>query len=113
MVAVLPQDAKRVVALNKELLTAESTDLTEDQRRGLLTQIQAAITKVTSLITLPRSSSITLTSTKGAIPLTVLSTSSVHARVELRLSSERLIFQAFSPPNGRCRFRPRPARSAT
>ena len=103
MVAVLPQDAKRAAGLGKELLIAESTDLTEGQRRGLLTQVQAAITKVTSLITLPRSSSITLTSTKGAIPLTVLSTSAVHARVELRLSSERLIFQAFTPPSGHCR----------
>ncbi len=102
MVAVLPQQAKQVVVLNKELLTAESTDLTEAQRQGLLTQIQAAITKVTSLFTLPRSSSITLTSTRGAIPLTVLSTASVHARVQLRLSSERLIFHAFSPPNGSC-----------
>lgn len=102
MVAVLPQEAKRVVVLNEELLTAESTDLNEDQRQGLLTQIQAAITKVTSLITLPRSSSITLTSTRGSIPLTVLSTSSEHARVELRLSSERLLFQVFTPPNGRC-----------
>ena len=102
MVAVLPQEAQRVVALRKELLTSESTDLTELQRQGLLTQIQAAITKVTSLITLPRSTSITLTSTRGSIPLTVLSTSSVHARVELRLSSERLIFQRFSTSNGRC-----------
>jgi hypothetical protein len=102
MVAVLPQEAKRVVVLKKELLTAESTDLTESQRRGLLTQIQAAITKVTSLITLPRSTSITLTSTRGSIPLTVLSTSSLHARVELRLSSERLIFQRFSTSDGRC-----------
>ncbi len=73
MVAVLPQEAPRVVTLNKDLLTAESTDLTEAQRQGLLAQIQKAITKVTSLITLPRSSSITLTSTKGEIPLTVLS----------------------------------------
>ena len=102
MVAVLPQEAQRVVVLRKELLTSESTDLTELQRQGLLTQIQAAITKVTSLITLPRSTSITLTSTRGSIPLTVLSTSSLHARVELRLSSERLIFQRFSTSDGRC-----------
>jgi hypothetical protein len=102
MVAVLPQEAPRVVTLNKDLLTAESTDLIEAQRQGLLAQIQKAITKVTSLITLPRSSSITLTSTKGEIPLTVLSSSSVRARVELRMASERLIFQHFSPPNGRC-----------
>ena len=102
MVAVLPQEAKRVVVLNQDLLTAESTDLTQNQREGLLNQIQSAITKVTSLITLPRSTSITLTSTRGSIPLTVLSTSSLHARVELRLSSERLIFQHFSPPDGRC-----------
>jgi hypothetical protein len=102
MVAVLPQEAKRVVTLNEELLTAESADITEAQRQGLLTQVQAAVTKVTSLITLPRSSSITLTSTKGSIPLTVLSRAPVRARVELRLSSERLLFQAFSPPNGSC-----------
>ncbi len=102
MVAVLPQDAGRVITLNKQLLTAESSDLTEAQRQSLLHEIQTAITQVTSLITLPRSSSITLTSTRGAIPLTVFSAPSVHPRVELRLSSERLIFRPFTPPNGKC-----------
>ncbi len=113
MVAVLPQDAGRVASLNKELLTAESGDLTEVQRQSLLRQVQAAITQVTSLITLPQSSSITLTSTKGAIPLTVLSPPSLHARVELRLSSERLIFQLFFPRMESVGFRPPPARCAT
>jgi hypothetical protein len=102
MVAVLPQDAGRAVILNKQLLVAESTDLTEAQRQSLLHEIQTAVTQVTNLITLPRSSSITLTSSTSDIPLTVFSTPSEHPRVELRLSSERLIFRQFSPPNGKC-----------
>jgi hypothetical protein len=88
---------------SRELLTAESSDLTEAQRQNVLGSVLAATKQVTSLITLPRSSSITLTATKGEIPLTVLAAPSLHARVELRLSSPRLIFRVFFPSNGKCR----------
>ena len=106
LAAVLPSDSKdaqQTARLDRELLTAESSDLTEAQRGVLLGQIIGSTRRVMSEISLPRASSITLTSTKGQIPLTVLSARSLHARVELRLTSQRLIFRVFSPAGGRCR----------
>jgi hypothetical protein len=44
-----------------------------------------------------------LTSPKAQLPLTVLSAPSLRARVELRLSSQRLIFRQSFPPEGKCR----------
>jgi hypothetical protein len=102
MAAVLPDEAQRTATLGTDLLIAESSELSDAQRHSLLTRVEGAITRVGNLITLPRSSSITLTSTRGQIPLTVLMAPAMHARVQLRLSSERLIFQSFSPSNGTC-----------
>jgi hypothetical protein len=105
--AILPQIAGQTQALDRDLLTAESGDLTEAQRQDLLGQVFTASDRVTSLITLPRASSITLTSTRGEVPLTMLLAPSLraqHVRVELRLSSQRLIFHQAFPPDGRCRI---------
>ena len=103
LAAVLPQDAQRVETLSRILLTSESSALTAAERHRLIAAVTGAVRQVTDPITLPRSSSITLTSTRGAIPLTVLSAPSLHAHVEMRLSSQRLIFHPFSPPEGTCR----------
>ncbi len=101
--AVLPRATQEAEELDRDLLTAESSDLGEAQRQRLLGQVFTASNRVTRLITLPRSSSITLTSTKTQLPLTVLSAPALRARVELRLSSQRLIFRQSFPPEGRCR----------
>jgi hypothetical protein len=106
LAAILPadsKDAQQTARLDRELLTAESSDLSAGPRGVLLGQIIGSTRKVMSEITLPHASSITLTSTRGQIPLTVLSVASLHARVELRLSSQRLIFRMFSPLGGHCR----------
>jgi hypothetical protein len=89
--------------LGLQLLTAESIDLTEGQRQQLLAAALAATDKLTNLVTLPRGTSITLTSTRGIVPLTILSAPQYHAQVELRLRSQKLIFHPFSPPEGKCR----------
>jgi hypothetical protein len=105
LTAVLPPDSKNTqgaATLDRELLTAESIDLTEEERGELLNHVIATSGRVMSEIRLPRASSITLTSTKGEIPLTILSLPSLHARVELRLTSQRLIFRRFTPPRGHC-----------
>ncbi len=102
--AILPDDAPMADTLGQELLTAESSDVTEAQRLNVLGAISKATNGLTNLITLPHSSSITLTSTRGQIPLTVLSATRLHVRVELRLSSERLIFHLFYPSDGKCRL---------
>jgi hypothetical protein len=100
--AILPLAARQAAALGQELLTAESSDITEAQRESLLGLVFMASDRVTKLITLPAASSITLTSTRGEVPLTVLSAPSLRARVELRLSSQRLIFHQAFAPNGKC-----------
>jgi hypothetical protein len=102
--AILPRAAQQASELNRDLLTAESSDLNEAQRQQLLGLVFTATDRVTRLITLPRASSITLTSTKAQIPLTMLSAPSLRARVELRLSSQRLIFRQAFPPEGKCRI---------
>jgi len=102
LAAVLPQDAHQTVALGRALLTAESSDITEGQRQALLSTVSTEANRAISQITLPGGSSITLTSTTGQIPLTVLAPPTLHARVQLRLSSQRLIFRLFSPPGGKC-----------
>ena len=100
--SVLPSDGKQVDSLGQDVLVAESSDITEGLRQGLLQAVSSAASKATSQITLPLASSITLTSTKGQIPLTVLAPPALHAHVQLRLTSQRLIFQVFSPPDGHC-----------
>jgi hypothetical protein len=102
--AILPQAPEQAQLLDRDLLTSESSDLTEAQRQSLLGAVFTASDRVTSLISLPRASSITLTSTKGEVPLTVLSAPSLRARVQLRLSSQRLIFHLSFPPGGKCRI---------
>jgi hypothetical protein len=102
--AILPQSPEQAQLLDRDLLTSESSDVTEGQRQSLLGEVFTASNRVTRLISLPRASSITLTSTKGEVPLTVLSVPSLRARVQLRLSSQRLIFHLSFPPGGKCRI---------
>jgi hypothetical protein len=103
--SVLPSDSKdtqQTARLDQELLTAESSDLTEPERSHLLGQINSYAGRVMGEIKLPGASSITLTSTRGQIPLTILSAVSLHARVQLRVNSQRLIFRPFTPAGGHC-----------
>ncbi len=98
---VFPTDTQ-VGGMGQDVLIAESSDVTEAERHSLLGAVSGAIGQKLKLITLPLESSITLTSTKGQIPLTVLASPSLHARVELRLTSERLIFRPFSTAGAAC-----------
>jgi hypothetical protein len=91
-----------VQSLQLQLLVSESSDLTGAQRQAMLGAIGDTTSKYFKAVALPHSSSITLTSTRGEIPLTILSSSRLHVRVRLQLSSERLFFHPFNPPNGHC-----------
>ncbi len=75
-------------------------DITEGQRQALLGSVAKNSGRVFGQISLPGSSSITLTSTKAQIPLTILLKRPLKAHVELQLTSQRLLFQPFVPPNG-------------
>ncbi|HEX4863179.1 MAG TPA: DUF6049 family protein, partial [Acidimicrobiales bacterium] len=100
--AETPGVSSVVAEIQDQLLVAESSDISEPQRQSLVGAVNREANRELGEVTLPGSSSITLTSNKGQVPLTVLSLAGAHARVELRLSSQRLIFRAFNPANGHC-----------
>jgi hypothetical protein len=100
--AVVPAGGPVAGELGRRLLLVESSDVGPGPRARVTSGVLAAIDSVRSSISLPGSTSITLTARKGSLPLSVLSAASFHAHVELRLSSEKLIFEPFSPPGGRC-----------
>jgi hypothetical protein len=101
--SILASDQQAGEQLGNALLVAESTDVTEAQRKAILNAVRAGSAGALHQVTLPGSSSITLTATRGQIPLTILSAGGLRAHVELRLSSSRLIFRPFIPPGGSCR----------
>jgi hypothetical protein len=104
--ALLPGDQPAITAtateIQNQLLVAESNEISGGQRAALLSAVKLEATRQLQSVTLPGSSSITLTATKGQIPLTILSAGGARAKVELRLSSQRLIFRPFDPGNGHC-----------
>jgi hypothetical protein len=100
--AVVPAAAPAAGGLGRRLLLAESSDVGPGPRARLTSGVLSAIDSVRTSISLPGSTSITLTARKGSLPLSVLSAASFHAHVELRLSSDKLIFEPFSPPGGTC-----------
>lgn len=103
---LLPGDQPAITAvataMQNQLLVAESNEISGAQRDALLAAVKSEATRQLQSVTLPGSSSITLTATKGQIPLTILSAGGARAKVELRLSSQRLIFRPFDPANGHC-----------
>ena len=89
--------------LQKQLLLAESSNLSDNRRRVVLNGIARATNQVQHVASLPPATTITLTSTKGQIPLTILVAGNAHPRIQLHLRSQRLIFRPFSPKEGECR----------
>ncbi|MBV9661117.1 MAG: hypothetical protein JO337_08170 [Acidimicrobiales bacterium] len=98
------QSGISTAALQLDLLAAESASVSEAQRHGILTAIGAAANRATRQINLPAAGSMTLTARQGQLPITILAPPSLRARVELRLTSQRLIFQPFSLPGVSCRI---------
>jgi hypothetical protein len=88
--------------LRKRLLLAETGRLSDDQRLSVLDVITQATARVARAATLPPATSITLTSTKSQLPITILTQGNAHPRIELVLQSQRLVFQTYSPPGGTC-----------
>ena len=102
LAAVLPDQVTMLHQLANELLIAESESLGSAQRFNMLASIVNVAGKATDDVSLPPSSTITLTSTKGQIPITMLATGNLHPRVQLQLISGKLIFRKFKPANGSC-----------
>jgi hypothetical protein len=94
--------ASEVDILDRRLLLAETSSFTDAQRQSVLAGISDATSRVKKAVALPPDTSITLTSSKAEIPLTILTLGDLHPKVQLRLTSSRLIFRPFNPPNGDC-----------
>ena len=101
-VAAMLPDTSTLSGLSQQLLIAESETISPATRAAILGAITAERDRVVKEISLPGSTSITLTATKGQLPITILTSAGLHPRVELRLRSQRLIFRPASPSNGRC-----------
>ena len=97
--------SNEVAALGQQLLLAESDPLPDDQRGVVLGGIAQATDRIRHVVSLPPSTSITLTSSVGQVPITILATGSSHPHVELVLTSQHLIFTRFTPRNGTCTVR--------
>ena len=100
---ILPSNKALAATLQQQVLVSQSIDVTEAQRQALLGSVAKASEQVFGLMSLPGSSSITLTSTRAQIPLTILLKRSLKAHVALQLTSPRLLFEPFNPQNGICR----------
>jgi hypothetical protein len=100
--SILPTNEALAATLQQQVLVSQSIDVTEAERQALFGSVATTSGRVFDQVVLPASSSITLTSTKAQIPLTILLKRSLKVHVELQLTSQRLLFQPFDPPNGRC-----------
>lgn len=102
---VLPGTAQ-ISILQKQLLLAESDTLSAGERQAVLGSIRKWTAQVLHVASLPPATAITLTSTQGLLPLTILAAPNVHPRVRIELRSQKLIFRPFSPRGGKCTIRP-------
>lgn len=100
--SVFSDQPAQVEALDRQLLMAESSYIIDGERRRVLDSINSATEKVAHAVSLPPATSITLTSTKGQIPITILTAPNLHPKIQLTLKSPRLIFRPFTPRNGTC-----------
>jgi hypothetical protein len=102
LASVVPGSQPMVTQLENELLLSESGTVPDPQRKTVVESISKAATTYLNRIQLPSVSSITLTSTRGSVPLTILAPPSLHAQVLLVLKSQKLLFEKFVPPDGNC-----------
>jgi hypothetical protein len=96
---ILPSNKGLAATLEQQVLVSQAVDVTEGERQALLSSVGKTSGRVFGQMSLPGSSSITLTSTRAQIPLTILSQHVLKAHVALVLISQRLLFQPFNPPN--------------
>jgi hypothetical protein len=89
--------------MERQLLLSEAADIDDTTRNSMLSSIRATVDAVRRRISLPGSSSITLTARQGQVPLTILlSDQSLRPHVLLRLSSQKLSFRPFAPGGVNC-----------
>lgn len=92
----------QLAGLKQQVLLAETETISDDLRDSVLASIQKTAAVVNHAVSLPPESSITLTSTRGQVPITILTLGNLHPRVQLVLQSPHLIFLSFAPRVGTC-----------
>ncbi len=93
-----------VTSLRRRLGVSLSSIYDGTQRASLIAEVSVAAKDALAKLHLPSKASITLTSRKGRLPLTLASgaTAGTHARVRLTLRSDQLSFVASRFAEGKC-----------
>ncbi len=100
--ALLGGPSAKLNSLGAQLLLCESVSISPSSRTAILGSINSQLDKVAGELGLPPATAITLTASHGQIPITILVSGSIHARVQVRLTSQRLLFPTFRPADGSC-----------
>ncbi len=96
-----PQSS-RVTGLNQRLFVSLSSAFDGSQRASIIAGVLRAANSALANVRLPPSTSITLTSRQGRLPLTLVSATASPVRVRLVLTSEQLSFLAATFSEGSC-----------
>ena len=100
--ALLGGPSTKLNALATQLLLCESLSISPSSRTAILGSITGQLDRIAGALGLPPATAITLTASHGQIPITILVSGSIHARVQVRLTSQRLLFPTFRPADGSC-----------
>lgn len=85
--SVQPSAVTEVGALEQDVLGGEASDITPEASAALLSLPAAAISSIGSMVTLPQGPIVTLTSSRGQVPITIESRSSEPLHLRLVLSA--------------------------
>ena len=83
-------------ALDRVLLSSQSSDLSRPQRTAYVDAVGAGIESQFALVSLPENRSVTLTARAGEIPITIQSRLDYPVRARLRVDSDKLSFPSGS-----------------
>jgi hypothetical protein len=99
---VVPGETNLIARMRQLLLVSESDQITGGQRRSLLASVGRSTARVDSSVKLVGATSVTLTARNVNLPLTIQSAPRVSTHVRLVLTSPKLTFKAYVPPDGTC-----------
>ena len=99
---ILPPGSPTLDAIGRTLLIAESADIGDRARHTAVGTVSRLIDHAKAVVSLPGDRSLTFTARQGRIPITILSSAGYPVRVSVRVSSQKLAFQAGGVPGGTC-----------
>lgn len=102
LAAVLPGDTSLVTQLRQQVLLIPSLQLPAVTSSALAGAVESTVDALTTGLRLQGSLSVTLTSLRATVPLTVQSTAHDSLHVRLVLQSQKLEFRPYQPPSGTC-----------